>query len=208
MSYVRADDDGVENKLRRQVIATEGLFKRLISYTAFIKLLGVLNVIEEYVYTDLSRSEIMYLAYEVARFREINSAFMTSSSLQATNMEGRMVNLPIFDKLDEDIQGVFVDSRIGKEQARVEIFNSTSIRGLAAFRARWLRNIGIDIIRVGDTAEIYKKTTIYVREADRYKHTINAIKKTFDEEIDVTHKMPDFVCTGDVVVVIGENAEG
>lgn len=207
LNYLRSDDDGQANKLVRQLDGTKGLLKRIASYNVFIRFLKLVDVFEDKVYTDLAKPELIRIGYELMRAQEINSAFMGKSSLQEQTSGEEVVYYPVFDVLDEDIQAVFGDPSISKEQARVEIFNSTNIFGLGAFRARWLRNIGVDVIRVGDTSKHYEKTTVYTGEKKKYVNTINAIKKSFKENVEFVEGMPDFICTGDVIIVLGANVE-
>ncbi len=204
LNYLRVDDDGVDNKLMRQVDGLEGFLKRVSSYMLFIKFPYIIDEISDEVYTDLTKKELFYFAYEVMRLSDIRSSYMKESSLN--KVDG--ILLVVEDELDKDIQTVFIDNSVGKEQARVEIFNSTSIKGLAAYRARWLRNIGVDVIRVGDSAEVFEKTTIYTREKGKYDNTINAVVESFPEEFEIYEgEMPGWVCTGDIIIVLGNNGE-
>jgi LCP family protein required for cell wall assembly len=205
LDYLRVDDDGIESKFVRQIEGMKGLFQRAASYNVFIRFPSFIYVLEKRAYTDLSKGEIIRVGYEITRLHEINSAFMGDSSLQKKVSGGEEFYLPILEVLDEDIQSVFSDSRIAKEQARVEIFNSTNIQGLATFRARWLRNIGVDVIRTGDTAKQYETTTVFTQERGKYTNTISAIRKTFDEEVEIIYDQPDFICTGDVIIILGSN---
>lgn len=204
LNYLKADDDGVENKFIRQINGLEGFLKRSVSYITLIKLPAFLDELSSGVYTDFSKQEFIYLAYEIIRFKDIRSAFIRMSSLKEREGIDDVNYLPIYEELDQDIQKVFIDSRVGKEQARVEIFNSTNIKGLAAFRARWLKNIGIDVIRVGDSSYVFERTTIFTREKGKYLDTIDAVKNSFNEDIEIKEgEMPSWVCTGDVIVVLG-----
>lgn len=206
LNFLHADDDGVENKYVRHIEGVEGFLRRATSYNAFLRFPSYIEVFQDNVKTNLSKQELLKVSYEIMRAQEINSAFMRNSSLQKKILGEETAYFAILEVLDEDIKSVFSDSRIAKEQARVEIVNSTSIQGLATFRARWLRNIGVDVIRTGDAVKPYETTTIFCVDPKKYVNTINAIKKTFDEEIETESRMPDFICTGDVIIVLGQNA--
>ncbi|MBN2015718.1 LCP family protein [Candidatus Dojkabacteria bacterium] len=208
LNFLRADDDGVESKFLRQIAGTEGLFKRSVSYSAILRLPNFWSLLSQEIRTNLSKKEIMRLGIMFGQYKDLKTAFMSIEAAEIREGESGLTVLPIFDELDQDIQRVFIDNRVGKEQARVEIFNSTNIRGLGNFRTRWLKNIGIDVIRVGDASPTLAKTTIYTREGGEYPNTIEAIDKSFDEEIEVLEgELPNFVCTGDVIVVLGANVE-
>jgi len=202
LAYLRTDDDSIDNKLNRQIIGTEGLLKKLTSYSIFLKSIKILENISDILTTNLSKNEIVRLLLVISKCGEIKSSFMGGNTIQSNGENF----LPIYDILDKEIQKVFADKSVGKEQARVEVFNSTDIKGLANFRARWLRNIGIDVIRIGDAAQAFDKTTVYTREEDKYNDTLNSIKRSFGEEIEIRDgEMPDWFCTGDVIIILGNN---
>ncbi|MFC1780198.1 LCP family protein [Patescibacteria group bacterium] len=206
LSFLQADDDSIDNKLHRQVIGIEGFLKRATSYIAFLKLSTFLDISSKQIYTDLSKSELIWVVYKIMRFKEVKTSYSRLNSLRSVETERAIEYYPTLDQLDQDIQKVFIDKRVGKEQARVEVFNSTSVKGLASSKARWLRNIGVDVIRVGDSAASLEKTTIYTREEGKYTYTIDAIKRSFDEDVEVMEgELPNLVSTGDVIVVLGEN---
>jgi anionic cell wall polymer biosynthesis LytR-Cps2A-Psr (LCP) family protein len=205
LSFIKADDDGVENKFIRQINGMEGGIKRITSYMAIIKSPKLIQSVFDSVYTDLSKREFVRIWFELTQLKEVQSSYIRSASLIETKEGDDIVYIPLYERLDEDIQNVFIDKTITKEQARVEVFNSTDIRGLGSFRSRWLQNIGVDVIRVGDVGEVYDKTTVYTKSISEYAYTIDTIKKSFDEEIEIIEGLPGFICTGDVIIILGNN---
>jgi anionic cell wall polymer biosynthesis LytR-Cps2A-Psr (LCP) family protein len=201
-NFLCADDDGISLKYFRQLEGVKGILKRMNSYIVFIKLPTLLKTIEENLYTDFSKQELMRLIFDIMRIKDIKTAFMGANALEKRSDETYIPNLDI---IDQDLATVFSDTRVNKEQARVEIFNSTNIKGLGTLRARTLKNSGVDVIRVGDISINYNKTTIFTKDQQKYFYTINAIKKTFDEEIDVREDIPSIVYTADLVIVLGDN---
>jgi len=206
LHFVRADDDGLDAKFIRQNEGMESLLKRLSGYMIVIKGPMLLDALTSNIKTNLTKNEMIRIVYEISKFKEVRTAYMSENVMEAVKTDNDISYYPIYDYLDQEIQKVFVDNLVGKEQARVEIFNSTSIKGLAAFRARWLRNIGIDVIRVGDCSDEFEKTTIFTREEKKYNNTIEAVKKSFSEETIIKEgELPSWVCTGDVIIVLGSN---
>lgn len=204
LHYCSADDDGLEHKFIRQNNSVEALIKRATSYITYIKLPFLLDTVSKTFYTDLTKGEILRLFIELSRIEEMKSSYMRLQSVERVSAKNDYV--PIIEQLDLDVQKVFIDPKVGKEQARVEIFNSTNIRGLASLRARWLQNVGVDVIRVGDSPKVYDVTTVFTKELSSYPNTIDAVKKTFDEEIEVKEgEVPGIVTTGDVVIILGTN---
>jgi len=206
--YVSADALGVEQKYIRQNEALESLLQRSVNYAVFFKIPRIVDTFSRTVRTDLSRPELLRLALTMNRANDVKSGFTKESAFEKVKLDEGIRLVPILEEIDQDIQKVFVDPRISKEQARVEVFNSTNIIGLGAFRARWLRNIGVDVIRVGDTAQSFEESVIYSKDPEAFKYTINGIKKSFDEEPEVVKGEPsDIISTGDVILIIGGNAE-
>jgi hypothetical protein len=154
----------------------------------------------------MSKAELLRMASHIMWSKEVSSAYTSNAAFSSGVIDERKVLFPVPEQLDKDIQLVFTDSQVGKEQARVEVFNGTDIQGFGAFRSRWLTNIGIDVIRVGDAAGEHPMTAVYTIDKEAYRYTIEAIQKTFNEEITIQETMPDFIVTGDVVVILGDNA--
>lgn len=209
LSFIRTDDDGNEQKFTRQIEAMQGILKRSVSYTSFLKAKTLLDLLEKEVETNIDKNELIRISYELANMKQVRTGFIKAQSLRKNiDDEGEVSFIPIYEEIDKDIQKVFVDRNVGLEQARVEVFNSTDVTGLATFRARWLKNIGIDVIRIGDIGEVHEKTTIYVQERDAYEQTVSAIQRSFKEEIKIVWEdTPDIICTGDVIVILGENVK-
>lgn len=205
LGFMQADDDGTESKLSRQIIATKGFLRRSASFYILLRLPAFIDQMKG-VYTDMNKSELLHIASQIMFSNELSSAYTSDAAFQSGSIDGKKALYPVFEQLDKDIQLVFIDSRVGKEQARVEVFNGTNIQGFGTFRARWLKNIGVDVIRVGDATGEFPQTTIYATDKVLYQNTIDTIQRTFGEDITILQELPDFITTGDVIVVIGANA--
>lgn len=207
VSFLRSDANSEDERARRHLSGIEGLIRRFTNYIFLIKFPYIIEELETSICTNLTKNEALYLFRVIYNSHELRSDYMTKSNLRPINSGGETIYIAINERLDRSILEVFLDNRVIKEQARVEVFNSTSKRGFASFRSRWLRNIGIDVIRTGDTRKPYQNTTIYITdEEDDYSDTIFSIEKIFNEDIEVKRDTPDFIHTGDLVVVIGANA--
>jgi len=207
LAFLQADDDSYDYKMMRHSEGTKGFISRSTGYAQIIHLPRYVKIVESKAKTNMTKYELLRLGYEIMNLDQINFGYSGLSSFKKKKVNGNIYYIPLYEVLDEDIQTVFVDSRIGKEQARVEVFNSTNVGGLASFRARWMRNVGIDVIRVGDSSIAYEETTIYTKDEKTYYYTINAIERIFKENVEVRVGKPDFITTGDIVVVIGANVE-
>lgn len=204
--FVSADDDGSAFKFNRHTAAIEGIIKKTSSIVSIIKFPWIAKSLEKDIYTDFSKKEVVKLAQAFLSIKEVKNGSMRATSVRAVEKGGEIVKLPVYEDLDKLLGEVFIDKDIIKEQARVEIYNSTSSLGLANLRARYLKNIGIDVIRTGDSPEPLDTTTIYTKDAKRFTHTIDTIERMFSEEVAVKEEEVSFVHTGDIVVIIGKNA--
>ncbi|MDD3647825.1 MAG: LCP family protein [Candidatus Dojkabacteria bacterium] len=204
LGYVSADILGTEAKLMRQNEGIINLLQRTVNYAAFLKIPQIIDTISDNVKTDLSRAEILRLGIAISRSNDVKSGYTKNNAFDVEENNSKLI--PVWEEIDRELQEIFIDPQIGKEQARVEVFNSTGTIGLGSLHARWLRNMGVDVIRVGDTSEIFERTTIYAKDPGEFIHTIKGIKKSFDEEPEVIEGEPDdVVTTGDVILIIGNN---
>jgi len=91
---------------------------------------------------------------------------------------------------------------MAREQARIEILNGTSTAGFGARYERWIRHLGGDVIRVKNAPSTTEKSVIYVTDADEYGYTVGRIAGLW-EEVEIREGRPDFITTGDVIIVLG-----
>lgn len=206
LSYVRADEDGVASKLVRQIDTLEAVMKRSTGFYSLLRVPDIIDVFSRDVRTNISKSEMWYLYRNINNFEKIKRNYSHGSSFSTSlTIESKTYRYPNIKVLDEDIQEVSIIEPVTKEQARVEVYNSTNERGLASWQARWLRNLGIDVIRVGDSSEKYDKTTIFIRDVDKdYSETLKAIKTLLGKEVVVKkNDIPNMICSGDVIIIIG-----
>ncbi len=206
LGFLQADDDGKDNRLMRQSYGVEGFIKRLSSYRVFIDMPKSLDVLEDAIVSNMSKSEMMRTGYAFLKTREIKRSFMGKTSVGEKKVGDKKLQVALIEELDLDIREIFADLAIEKEQARVEVFNSTSSFGLAGFRSRWLKNLGVDVIRTGDTNVNHSKTTIYVQDLEKFEYTVESIQNVFEEEIKIVEGDPGFIVTGDIIIVLGDNS--
>jgi hypothetical protein len=96
---------------------------------------------------------------------------------------------------------------VEREQSKCEVYNGSSIPKLATQFTRRIENNGLRVIRADNSPVAYEKTTIYVSDLDRFKHTLDQVKNVLPMEPDVIEGRPKFLTTGDVVLILGEDFE-
>jgi hypothetical protein len=115
---------------------------------------------------------------------------------------GEVVNSVGIPAIDAVLAELSPDERMAREQARIEILNGTSTAGFGARYERWIRHLGGDVIRVKNAPSTTEKSVIYVTDADEYGYTVGRIAGLW-EEVEIREGRPDFITTGDVIIVLG-----
>ncbi len=114
----------------------------------------------------------------------------------------KLVTPPIFDQMLEDYSS---NDKIDREQARVEIFNGSAVDGLGARYERWVKHMGVDVIRIENAPGTWTKqdrTVIFVTNPEKCPVTLNSVSSLWSNPKIVTGR-PEFVTTGDIVIVLG-----
>ena len=115
---------------------------------------------------------------------------------------GEMVNFVDTAAVDAALEELHRDNRIDREQARVEILNGTNIDGLGSRYERWVTHLGGDVIRVKNAPGKQQNSVLYVTNKEEYGYTLDRISSLFSEA-EIVEGRPDFITTGDIVIVIG-----
>jgi hypothetical protein len=109
-------------------------------------------------------------------------------------------------KYDDEFSGYIkelVSKEIEQERVNVEVYNASDVSGLASEYARKIRHTGCRILRFDNAPSIYSDTVIYVPEPEEYKNSLNLVHDVVGEGIQVRYERPNFITTGDIVVVLG-----
>ncbi len=106
------------------------------------------------------------------------------------------------DNKIRSLKGIFFDQDVVREQARVEVYNAGDSAGMASFYRRLLQNLGFNVIRHGNCPVNYDKTTVFVSDEQKFASSLNIVKGLFIIDIEVVDERPDFMNTGDIVVII------
>lgn len=132
------------------------------------------------------------------------SPLVVSSDLLVRGVDerGGDVDMITTGALDSVLTGLERDERIEREQARIEVFNGTSIDGLGSRVERWIRHVGGEVIRVKNAPGRSQESVLYVTDADEYAYTVSRISGLF-ESIRIVEGRPEFITTGDITVIIG-----
>jgi len=209
LEFAASDSNGRDDQLNRQQQLLEQITYNLVSFRTVFYFPKLLEELKKDVYTDLSKTELFFL---VARITQIKSGDMLKGYTRSdfytrVNTTSFYPTFsPDLEVMDQDLNNIFSDLRIFKEQAQVEILNASSVKGLASNRARWISNIGARVIKVGNSYEGSEVTTkIYCSTPDKFPYTITELDRIFNNKAELVKKEYPNRHLGDIVVVLGDN---
>lgn len=162
-------------------------------------------------YSNISIGELIKLQ----QYLSLNKSNITNYNLNQKFVEnikynGQDIKVINFDLFLQDKKEILESEQITLEQATVEIYNATGESGLATIYSRYLKTVGVDIIRIGNIAKPDKNkkdiVEIYInnRNDKKYVYTLNMIEKVFTtKKIVYVNKMPfNGLLTADIIVSI------
>jgi hypothetical protein len=133
----------------------------------------------------------------------LNIKFEDAALIEVVDERGEIVDLLTEDAIDDVMVDFTGDIKVEREQCRVEVFNGSGVNGLGGRYGRWIDHLGVEVIRIGTAPGLQEKTVIYTTDKDEFDYTLNKIQKLWGEEIEIKQGRPDFLTTGDVIVVLG-----
>lgn len=144
------------------------------------------------------------LAFQRVPESKIVSLTVADDSLdEQVNERGEMVSLVSTSAIDDVLDQYCRDIRLEREQARIEIFNSSGVNGLGAGYKRLVSHMGGDVIRVENASTSTSDTVIYVVDREKYPITLDKLKSLFQGNVELVEGRPSFMTTGDIIVVLG-----
>lgn len=205
--FMASDNNGRDDQLLRQQNVIVALPYYQNSVRTFVKLPEIINLVAESIFTDLEKQEILTISQALlnTKEKEIKKGYTRQSSYNKTkSISFYDVFTPDLTQIDKDINNIFFDMQIFKEQAKIEILNSSQIRGLANNRARWIVNTGGRVVKVGNGFSAAEITKIYCAEPGKYPYTILELSRIFNNKAEfVNSKFPNRH-VGDIVVELGD----
>lgn len=176
----------------------------------FKKETGIISAVREYnssqgIKSNLSKDEAERFL-NLIRSKDLKTDFNIFGELELEEKTDEFGNYEMINKelSDEKIRNYFEDVNIKKEQARIEVYNASGARLLGNKWSRVFKNSSLDVTRVG-TAKEADKTRIYVSNPDLI-YNLARVKSVLRVNVEVIeNEKPEFVTTGDIIVVIGKD---
>jgi hypothetical protein len=154
--------------------------------------------------TNMSKKELSFFINNVdldGNFEYLNSDLGVYSEVSDFIMPNNVL-------LDEKIKKVFNSIPIRAEQAELEVYNGSNIKGIASKKNREFKNLGVNIVKYGNYIKILDKNTLIIKDQldfDKYKYTIAMIKRSLYGNLEVQIGQSDVNSTGDLILILGEN---
>lgn len=118
-----------------------------------------------------------------------------------------MINYPQVDKKLTNVLTILKGREIEKEQVKVEVYNGSKIEGLASRYYRKLRNAGLEVVRYENAPNEIERTQIYIPKQEKYPQSFSLVKKLIVVDAQEINSRPDFMTTGDIVIILGKDME-
>ncbi len=203
LNLLRSNDQGKNMQLEIQSRAVSNYIQSSLSILRILRNINALRYFE----TNLSKAEIINLAKVIYKVTpdNIRVAYTKEDSLYIDSKGKKHSKI---DRIDKNISDVFFDVDLIKEQARLEVLNGTTSSNLAGKYSRYFSNVGVRVVRTGNSLQPSEKTILFVGEGkmDSYINTINYISLIFDDNIEIVEQEYKYKHIGDLVLVLGENS--
>lgn len=203
-------------KLDRDDSQGLGFLSRFLKVTQLASLLTSqreTSTILKNVYSDQSPVGLYRLTREIqADLQQPELDFVDISSdeylVEKTLDSGETVNM--FNQVESDrkiseLDSVFVDRSIEREQAKVEVYNGSDIDGLASRYSRVISNAGLPIVRSENSPTDYNESVIYISRIDKFAASLELVKSLLPVDVSVVEGRPDFLTTADIMVILGDD---
>lgn len=130
-----------------------------------------------------------------------------NTAVDPSGREIRVINYSEFDRALESSFNILRSRDVEKEQAKVEVYNGSGISGLASRYARKVKNYGVKVVRFDNSPSEYDKTKVYIPHPDRFPNSYSSVKDLVCDGCDIVEGRPDFITTGDIIVILGKDKE-
>lgn len=208
-TYILDDQKG--NQSLRMI---EFISKSLRSNTGIVtqmKLFWELDMILDGFYTSMNTQDILRVYNQLISTKEsIRSIYIDGKQAQEAKIGALYLLQPNYILLDDYIKNNLFNFQVLKEQARIEVFNATGKRGLAAKFSRYYQNSGGYVIKSGNFTDIIEETLIYFPNKEvssqDLPNTYNLIKKILLGKGNISYDF-DGNFTGEIIVVLGKDVE-
>jgi len=206
LNFVSSDEGGVYTQAQRHYGFVESALE-VITKDDFYKLVGDIGKLDQYVFSNIEADTLremvdQYLLSDDVTFDYYNPPDIYSETKHIDELIPT-VNQANFDSF---LFSILESSDLIREQARIEVYNSTDAGGLASKYSRWIRNSGGDVIRSANFEEEYEQSVIFVEDQETYQATISRLSGILPTAVIKNDIPPGLTSTGDIVIILGNDS--
>ena len=117
----------------------------------------------------------------------------------------KVLNTAEYDKVFRDLFEKVLDRGLENERVRVEVYNGSELTGVASSFGRKIVNTCCDVVRYGNAPNSEEKTKVYVSNMEKFSNAYRVVSDVIPIEFETVEGRPDFMTTGDIVVVLGKD---
>lgn len=189
-----------------------GLSNRF-SYLKFFLNASDIKGLDKTIYTNLT---LLKALSKIATFKNIvrngdtyaidlSSPTYLDDKLSERGGQITTINTENFDKAFRSFYMKVLDRGLEEERVRVEVYNGSGIPGSAYQLGRKIENSGCDVVRYGNAPKNISKTTVYIPQPESFSNSLSVVKEILSGMYEEVNGRPDFMTTGDIVIVLGED---
>lgn len=161
-----------------------------LSFTGFLDFFATLN--ETVLATESYGIDLSFYRY-------------STEDLSTSGGQIRYMNTGEFDKVYRELIAKIIDRTLEKERVRVEIYNGSGVAGAAQQFGRKIENSGCDVVRYENAPKTIDRTVVYISNQENFKSSIKVVSEILSGSYDLIEGRPEFMTTGDIVVVLGQD---
>jgi hypothetical protein len=162
-----------------------------------------MNFLDMYSYFQSIRGVIYSKS---CKFIDLGEKSMSKSIVLGSGQTGRALDLQALDKSLDDNYSILRGKDLSREHAKVEVYNGTDIPMYARIMGRKIQNSGCNVIRNENSSTRYTQNYIYIPQKEQYTNALKVVQSIVEDAV-IVEGRPDFLTTGDIIVVLGDEKE-
>ncbi len=159
-----------------------------------------MNFVEMYTYFQSIKGIVNAGNY---KFVNLGEKSMTQDVILGSGKNVRSLNMNAVDNSLRENIDILRARDLSREHVKVEVYNGTDIPGYARIMARKIFNAGCRVIRYENSSQNYEQNYIYIPDKEKFPNGLEVVNSIVEDATIVVGR-PDFLTTGDIVVVLGQ----
>jgi len=195
------------NVLKAQQVFIEKYIEREFSFFKNYLRLFEIERYNNLFKTNMDRAELLTFLNRLASARLINSNVLGENVGVLQEEENRVFIEPNYILINEIVSEEFKDVNILAEQGEIEVYNATTIQGLALSATRNFRNIGINVVKFGNYSELSEENVLHVFSEEalvEFESTINSVRRLLNDDLVILVDEFKGNHTGNLILILGK----